>query len=74
MRCKHTEGFDWNHAVLDRRNGGWRVQCLACGETVVRRRLKSAREIEVATAIYGPKEHMSKKARLKLRRQEAGNA
>ena len=70
MRCKHDEGFDWSHASLDRHSGGWKVRCLACGEVVVHRRLRSELVIERHTLLYGPKEHMSKKERLKKRRED----
>ena len=69
MNCKHTDGFDWSHAVLDRKNGGWKVKCLSCGQTVVTGHYVSSVDVRKHTMIYGPKEHMSKKRRLAERRR-----
>ena len=70
MRCKHTDGIDWSHAVLDKRNGGWRVKCLSCGQTVVTGHYVSSVDVKKHTMIYGAKEHMSKKERLKRKKEE----
>lgn len=69
MRCKHNEGFDWSHAVLDKKNGGWKVKCLSCGQVVVTRHYMSSVDMKKHTMIYGAKEHMSKKQRLAERRR-----
>ena len=70
MSCKHTDGFDWSHAELDRRNGGWKVECLSCRQSITVRRLASSAEIQRHVAIHGPKQHMSKKERLAIRRRQ----
>ena len=69
MRCRHTDGIDWSHAVLDKKNGGWKVKCLSCGQTVVTGHYTSSVDMKKHTMIYGPKEHMSKKQRLAERRR-----
>ena len=69
MSCKHNEGFDWSHAVLDKKNGGWKVKCLSCGQTVVTGHYVSSVVVKKHTMIYGAKEHMSKKQRLAERRR-----
>ena len=70
MKCRHTDGFDWSRAVLDRKNGGWKVKCLSCGQTVVTGHYVSSVDVRKHTMIYGPKEHMSKKQRLAERRRQ----
>ena len=69
MRCRHTDGFDWSHAVLDKKNVGWKVKCLSCGQTVVTGHYTSSVDMKKHTMIYGAKEHMSKKQRLAERRR-----
>lgn len=73
MSCKHTDGFDWSHAKLDMKNGGWKVKCLACGSLLTVRRLATPAEVQRSVLRNGPKVHKSKKERLALRR-EAKNA
>ncbi len=69
MSCRHDGGFDWTDAELDRRNGGWKVRCNTCGEVLTIRRLATPESIQRDVRRNGPKVHMSKKERLRRRRE-----
>lgn len=70
MGCRHEDGFDWSNAEYDAGNGGWKVRCICCGDILTVRRLATPEEIQRHVRKHGPKVHMSKKERLKLRRSQ----